>query len=235
MYRINSMLRARLLRDGEPGAGPGGPAGGGGTGAGTGGAGQGGGQSGGQPAGKAGTEPGDDQLGEAGKTAIDRERANAREANRLKSAAEERAAALETELQSIREANQSEAEKATAKAVKEATAAAVQAGNARLVRAEVKAAAAAAGFHDPQDASLLLADKFGQVKVADDGRVDDDAIKALVEELATAKPHLVKKPGTGSAPLPGQGSGGGGGSLTAKQAGQAEARRRFGEKTKTTT
>jgi hypothetical protein len=142
------MLRARLLRDGEPGDAPGtSPAGGGGT----------------PPAGGAGT--GDDQLGEGGKAAIDRERVNAREANRLKTAAEQRAETAEAELARIREAIQSEAEKATANAVNEATAAAVTAGNTRLVRAEVKAAAAAAGFVDPRDAALLVAGKVTQVKV----------------------------------------------------------------------
>lgn len=225
-----SMLRARLLRDGEPGSGTAGGGGtppAGGTGTGTPPAGAAGAP--GQPgAGQAGA--GDSQLGEAGKAALEKERAAAREANRLKSTAEQRAEAAEAELEKIREATQSEAEKATAKAVKEATATAVQAGNARLVRAEVKAAAAAAGFHDPRDAALLLADKFAQVKVADDGQVDEDAVKTIVEELATSKPHLVKTGGGGAKPLPGQGTTGGG-AVTGKDAGRAEAQRRFGKKT----
>jgi hypothetical protein len=228
MLRKRSMLCARLLRDGEPGALPanGGTGGGGGTP-----------PAGGAPANNQGQgQDGGEQLGEAGKAAIDRERASAREANRLKSAAEQRAEAVEAELAQLREANQSEAEKATAKAVKEATAAAVAQGNQRLVRAEVKAAAAAAGFHDARDAALLLADKFGQIKVGDDGQVDENAVKALIEDLAKDKPHLVMKPGggNGATPLPGQGNSG----TTApngKAAGLAEARKRFGDPAKTTT
>lgn len=201
-----SILRARLLRDGEPGADPtGAPAGGGG-----------------QP------PAGDDQLGEGGQSAIAKERAAAREANRGKTAAEQRAQALEAELAQLREAGQSEAEKATAKAVKDATAAVQQAGNGRLVRAEVKAAAAAAQFHDAADAAALLADKFAEVKVGDDGTVDEDAVKTLVENLAKAKPHLVKSAGGGAKPLPGQGTPPTG-SVSGRDAGLAEARRRFGE------
>lgn len=226
MY-TKSTLRARLLRDGEPGAGT---AGGGGTppagGTGTPPAGTAG--TAGQPgAGQAGT--GDNQLGEAGKTALEKERAAAREANRLKSTAEQRAEAAEAELAKIREANQSEAEKATAKAVKEATDQVTATGNARLVRAEVKAAAATAGFHDPHDAALLLSEKFAQVKVGNDGQVDEAAVKSLVEDLAKSKPHLVKTGSNGATPLPGQG-GHGQGPASGKDAGLAEARRRFGEK-----
>jgi hypothetical protein len=222
MIRKRSTLCARLLRDGEPGALPANGGGGGTPPAGS------------APANTQGQEGGE-QLGEGGKAAIDRERAAAREANRLKSAAEQRAEAAEAELAQLREANQSEAEKATAKAVKDATAAAVAQGNQRLVRAEVKAAAAAAGFHDARDAALLLSDKFGQIKVGDDGHVDENAVKAIVEDLAKEKPHLVKKPGgNGATPLPGQGTTAGT-TPTGKAAGLAEARKRFGDPAKTTT
>jgi hypothetical protein len=202
------MLRARLLRDGAPGAEPNGTTGGG-----------------------VATDPpatGDDQLGEGGKSAIEKERAAAREEKRARTAAEQRAQAAESELEKLRADSQTEAEKATAKAVKEATAAVTQAGNARLVRAEVKAAAAAAQFHDPGDAAALLAGKFAEVKVSDDGSVDEDAVKTLVEGLAKAKPHLVKTAGGGAKPLPGQGTPTTG-QVSGKDAGLAEARRRFGE------
>jgi hypothetical protein len=220
MYLTKSTLRARLLRDGEPGSGT---AGGGGTppASGTGTAAQ------GTP--PANNQGGDDQLGEGGKAAIERERAAAKEAHRQKTAAEQRAEAAEAELATFREANQSEAEKATAKAVKEATEQVTAAGNGRLVRAEVKAAAATAGFHDPHDAALLLAEKFAQVKVGNDGQVDEAAVKSLVEDLAKSKPHLVKTGSNGATPLPGQG-GHGQGPASGKEAGLAEARRRFGEK-----
>jgi hypothetical protein len=104
--------------------------------------------------------------------------------------------------------NATELEKAVAKAVDEARADAAKTTNAALVRAEVKALAAAAQFHDPADAAALLAEKFSTVPVDSSGQVDEAAVKALVEQLATEKPHLVR-PASGTTPpprVPGQGT-----------------------------
>lgn len=220
--RLFNTRRARCLRDGGAGSDPA-----------TGGTTTGGGGTTTAPAGTPATgASSDEHLGEGGKAALDRERAAARDASRQKTAAEQRADAAEAELAKVREANQSEAEKATAKAVKDATDAVTETANKRLVRAEVKAVAAAVGFHDPRDAALLLADSFGQIKVGTDGQVDEAAVKALVDGLAKDKPHLVKTAGAATV-LPGQGSTGGS-APTGKEAGMAEARRRFGEPSKTT-
>ena len=103
--------------------------------------------------------------------------------------------------------NATELEKAVAQAVETTRADAAKAMNNTLVRAEVKASAAAAQFHDPADAAALLAEKFSQVPVDSSGEVDVTAAKALVDQLATDKPHLVKTAGSGPpAPLPGQGT-----------------------------
>lgn len=137
-------------------------------------------------------------------------------------------------LDEIEAQNASELDKATRRAADEARAELMTATNTRLVRAEVKAAAAARQFHDPADAPALLERRFGQVKVDDNGDVDDDAVKALVEELAKEKPHLVKASnGAAPKPLAGQGTPSSG-SPSGREAGLAEARRRFGEP-KTTT
>jgi hypothetical protein len=222
MFRTNSALHARLLRDGGAGNDPATSGGVGGGGSTT------------QPATDQGASGQGDDLGDTGKAVLDRERANAREHKRVADAEKARADAAEAELEKLRAANQTEAEKATAKAVKEATAAATEQGNKRLVRAEVKAAAAHAGFHDPRDAALLLADRFDQVTVDDRGQVDEDAVKTLVDELARSKPHLVKAAnGSSAKPLPGQGTTPSG-SVSGKDAGLAEARKRFGEPQKTT-
>lgn len=103
--------------------------------------------------------------------------------------------------------NATELEKAVAQAVQTTRADAAKAMNNTLVRAEVKALAAAAQFHDPADAAALLAEKFIQVPVDASGEVDVAAAKALVDQLATGSPHLVKSAGgTSPAPLPGQGT-----------------------------
>lgn len=101
--------------------------------------------------------------------------------------------------------NATELEKATKKAADEARADMTATTNNRLVRAEVKAAAAALGFHNPAIAATQLADKFAGVKVSDTGDVDEAAVKALVEQLAKDEPYLVKTDTGRPQPLLGQG------------------------------
>lgn len=101
--------------------------------------------------------------------------------------------------------NATELEKAVKKADADARADVTGQTNQRLVRAEIKAVAAALGFHNPGVAATQLADKFATVKVSDTGDVDEAAVKALVEELAKNEPYLVKTVSGRPQPLPGQG------------------------------
>jgi hypothetical protein len=101
--------------------------------------------------------------------------------------------------------NATELEKAVKKAADEARAEVTGQTNNRLVRAEIKAAAAALGFHNPGVAATQLADKFAGVKVSDTGDVDEAAVKALVEQLAKDEPYLVKTENGRPQPLLGQG------------------------------
>lgn len=95
-------------------------------------------------------------------------------------------------LAAIEEQNKTELERAVDKASQEARQQYAATANTRLIRSEVKAAAAALGFHDPADAAVQLHDHFGDIAVTDDGDVDEKAVKALIDELATTKPYLVK-------------------------------------------
>lgn len=131
-----------------------------------------------------GDESGESQLGDAGKKAIDRMKADKR-------AAERRAAAAEAELEKIRTEGLSEQEKAVALARKEGETEATTKANARLVRAEAKALAAAAKFRDAGDVIAQLGDKLSGITVDEDGEVDQAALKALVDDLAKNKPYLV--------------------------------------------
>jgi len=131
------------------------------------------------------------------------------------------------EFDKLQEANASELEKAVKAADAAARADVTAKTNARLVGAEIKAAAAHLAFHDPLDAVLRLQGEIATVAVDEHGDVDTDAVKALVEKLATEKPHLVRTD-TRPQPLPGQGlhtpsrnSG--------RDAGRAEASKRFGK------
>lgn len=87
------------------------------------------------------------------------------------------------------EAAKTEHEKAVEAARKEGHGDAISKANARLVAAEARAVAAAAKFRNPAIAPSLL--DLSSVKVADDGTVDEAAVKALVEDLAKREPYLV--------------------------------------------
>jgi hypothetical protein len=175
------------------------------------------------PAGQGATpEPPDQPLGEAGQRALAAER-------QFRTEAENRAKAAEDELATLKAATQTDQEKAIEAAKAEGFASA----NTRLVRAEVKAAAAAAGFHDPGDAAVQLHNRLSEVKITKDGDVDQTKVTELVAELATAKAYLVKAPGaTPPAALPGQGNHQPA-PKSGAAAGKAEAEKRFGKKTQT--
>lgn len=123
-------------------------------------------------------------LGDAGKQAIDRMKAE-------RNAERKRAAAAEAELENLRNAGQSEQEKAVAAARKEGESEATKRANARLVQAEAKALAAAAKFRDPTDVIAQLGARLTEVSV-DDGEVDQAALKTLVDDLAKSKTYLIE-------------------------------------------
>ncbi len=121
-----------------------------------------------------------DDLGDAGKRALDAERSKAR-------AAEKRARDLEAELTKVREGSMSEQEKAVEQARREAKAEASKGFNVRLVQAEVRATAASK-LTDPEDAIRFL--DLDEFAVDDDGKVDKKAITKALDELLKAKPYL---------------------------------------------
>jgi hypothetical protein len=84
--------------------------------------------------------------------------------------------------------------------------------NARIVRAEIKAAATGK-LVDPSDALVYL--DVSQFEVSEDGEVDSTKLTAAIEDLLTRKPHLGAKPEKRF-----QGSGDGG--ATGREAGPAQ-------------
>lgn len=164
------------------------------------------------------------------KAALDRER-------QLRKDAEKRAKdgeAAKARADELEQAGKSDTEKAVAAARREAAAETMAKANGRLVAAEARAAAAALRFQDPRDATALI--DLSDVRVAEDGTVDTDAITARLDQLAKDKPYLVAsatppepqgprppKPdpsqGSGRAPAPASGS-----------KGAAEAARRYGNR-----
>lgn len=131
------------------------------------------------------------------RSALDKERADRKafekDAKRAKS--------LEAELAKIREADQSETEKATSRA--DAAEKRSQALIDRTVRLEVKAEAVG-GFRDPDDAAVFL-DLASYV--GEDGEIDSEQIKKDLADLLKRKPHLAKEPDRkGPKPDPSQGA-----------------------------
>lgn len=162
-------------------------------------------------------------LGDAGKKALDRmkaERAAARKeaAAAKKAAAEERrkAADLARKVAEFEDRDKSELEKAQAKAERSAEQATKAV--ARSVRSEIKVAASGK-FADVSDAiDVLMRDPSKFVDA--DGEIDTDAIDADLDDLLERKPHWGKpEPAPAAAPEaqqkpkpkpdPGQGSRGG--------------------------
>lgn len=128
---------------------------------------------------------GAEELGDAGKQALDRMKA------KLKAERERRIAA---EAKANAGAEGDEAEKVR----HQAESAVLAKANTRIVRAEVKAAAAGK-FADPVDALNFI--DLAQFEVDDDGDVDQEEIAEAVAELLRKKPYLAAQGGT-SKPKP---------------------------------
>lgn len=121
---------------------------------------------------------GADKLGDAGKQALDRMK------ERWRSERERRKAA-ETERDQLKgaggDANDPERIRT------EAAAAATSKANARIVRSEIRAAAAGK-LTNPRDALAFL--DIASFEVDDDGQVDEDEIADAIENLLKERPYL---------------------------------------------
>jgi hypothetical protein len=117
----------------------------------------------------------DKPLGPAGEKALAAEKAKRKEAATKLAAAKERIAELE------RGGDAAAQEKA------EIEKAAMAKANDRLVRAELKIAAAGK-LADPTDAAAFI--DLSQFTVDDDGNVDTDEVVAAIDDLIKKKPHL---------------------------------------------
>ena len=136
-----------------------------------------------------GAEPGADALGDKGKQALDRMKAERNgfrdELNQYKGLG-----LTPEQLQQLIAKSEEDAKTAEqARVQREAEQAAVSKANQRLVRAEVKAAATGK-LANPQLALRLL--DLSSFDVDDDGEVDSDAISAAIDELISKEPYLAQ-------------------------------------------
>ncbi len=127
---------------------------------------------------------GEDALGDAGKQALDRMKAERTKAIKDAKAATARAEAAEAAL-----ANKDKPadEVALDAARAEAKAEAIAASNLKLAKSALRLAAKGV-LADPADAALYI--DASTFEVDDEGEVDSDAVTAAIDELLTRKPHL---------------------------------------------
>ncbi|MFP3986886.1 hypothetical protein U9R90_05165 [Streptomyces sp. E11-3] len=150
-----------------------------------------------------GDPDGTDQLGDKGKQALERMKADKAAAKKAAAAEKKRADDLAAKVAEFEDRDKSELDKATAKA--ERLAEQATKATQRAVRAEVKAAAAE--FADPEDAAAFL----DLSRYADDsGDIDAEAIASDLADLLERKPHLKRattpEPPKGPKPDPSQGT-----------------------------
>lgn len=139
---------------------------------------------------------GDPDLGEAGKKALEAERTRAKAAEKAHKAAMKELEDARKRLADIDASSKSDTDKAIEKAKAEAAEAAgkeaTAKANARILKAEVRAAAAGK-LADPADALRLL--DLDDFEVDDDGEVDAKAIAKALDDLVKSKPYLAAKGG----------------------------------------
>lgn len=140
---------------------------------------------------------GDEPLGPAGQQALDRMKADRKAAQDAlkpyKALLRELGVKDAAALKALIDGKQQAADDADPDRIRrEAAAEATQAANRKIVRAEVKAAAAGK-FADPADAAAFL--NLDEFEVDEDGEVDGDAIKAALDDLLKKKPHLAAQGG----------------------------------------
>jgi hypothetical protein len=152
---------------------------------------------------------GADKLGDAGKKALDRMKAEKAEARKAAAAEKKRADDLARQVEEFKDRDRTESEKLAAKAERAAQREAK--ATARAVAAEVRAAAGE--FADPTDAvDVLMRDPSQYVDA--DGEIDMDAIGTALSDLLERKPHWARPEPAAPAPEkkpqpkpdPGQGS-----------------------------
>ena len=137
-----------------------------------------------------GEPEGADKLGDAGKKALDRMKAEKAAAKKEALAAKRELAALAKKVQDFEDRDKSELEKATAKAERLTEQAAK--ATARAVTGEIKVHAVTQ-FADPTDAvDVLMRDPSKYVD--DAGEIDTDLIQSDLADLLDRKPHWAIQP-----------------------------------------
>lgn len=135
---------------------------------------------------------GAEDLGDPGKKALDRMKAEVKDGRRQRRELQRQIEELRREKEA---AGKTPDEQALDQARAEARAEATEKANARIVRSEIRAAAAGK-FRDPSDALAFL--DLTEFEVSEDGDVDADELSEALDDLLQRKPHLAAQSGTTS-------------------------------------
>ncbi|OZF47562.1 hypothetical protein [Rhodococcus sp. 14-2470-1a] len=174
-----------------------------------------------------GDDGGDDKkLGPAGEKALNAIKAKEKDQRTKRIAAEKENRELKAKL-AEKDSGKPGGDEEQRKRESEITARA----NAKIVRSEVRAAAAGL-LADPADAPRFL--DLEQFEVGEDGDVDSSAIEDAIKELIEDKPYLAAQGGKKKPPPKpdGRQGGGGGRRMSGSDLGKAEAAKRFGNRDK---
>jgi hypothetical protein len=144
---------------------------------------------------------GGDELGDAGKRAIQKEREAAKAAKKEARDAKSQVGKLQARLDELEAAGATEQEKAIREASKAAAAEVEAKYVGRIVASEVRIAAAKAGLTNPDDAVALL--DLADLDIDADGF--RDTVEAKIASLVEERPYLK---GDGTRKIEGNGDGG---------------------------
>jgi hypothetical protein len=125
-------------------------------------------------------DAGADQLGDAGKKALDAMKAK-------RNSYRDQLRAAQAELEKLRNGAKKDGEPSAEDIRRDAEQAATAKANARIIRSEIRAAAAGK-LADPKDALTFL--DLSQFEVDENGEVDSDEVAEAIEELLKNKPYL---------------------------------------------
>ena len=139
------------------------------------------------------TSPADPPLGDAGQKAIDKMKAEVKAARAEAKAGKDAIA----ELAAMKDANLNEVERAVKDARAEGETEATKKANARVIRAEIKAAATGK-LVDPADALAFV--DLDAFELDEDGEIDSAAVAAAIADLIERKPQLAAVPGAPPVP-----------------------------------
>ncbi|SJM61352.1 hypothetical protein [Gulosibacter sp. 10] len=142
-------------------------------------------------------EGGEEQLGDAGKRALDRMKEERNDARTALKAFQDLGLPADELGEIVKKHTETDQEAALAQARQEGAQEARKTFEQQLTALAVRERAAAKGFHEPEAALLFLGDRVSEITVTDEG-VDTSSVDTLLDDVATNHQYLVRQKDEGS-------------------------------------